>query len=36
VTSVIAYLALAALAVFGVYVVWHLIRSWKAAGRRWG
>jgi len=31
-----AYLGLAALIALGVYTIVHLIRSWKAAGRRWG
>jgi hypothetical protein len=32
----LAYLGLAALIVLGVFTIVHLIRSWKAAGRRWG
>jgi hypothetical protein len=34
--NVLAYLGLAALITLGVFTVVHLIRSWKAAGRRWG
>ena len=31
-----AYLGLAALIVLAVFTIVHLVRSWKAAGRRWG
>ncbi len=34
--NVLAYVGLAALIVLAVFTVTHLIRSWKAAGKRWG